>query len=175
MGKALYESSAIAKGLFDKAPGILGFDIARIMFEGTEDELKQTSVTQPAIFIHSVAVAMAGGYAADMTAGHSLGEYSAHVAAGTLEFGDAVRLVHHRGQYMQAAVPVGEGAMAAILGLDQLGTVAAGKSADFLVLDANPLDSIANTRRISKVYLRGAELDRAALKSRWAGVTHRSR
>ncbi len=118
MGKALYESSAAAKALFDKAPGILGFDIVKIMFEGTEEELKQTSVTQPAIFIHSVAVAIAGGYHGDMTAGHSLGEFSALVAAGVLSFEEGLHLVQIRANAMQKACDLTPSTMAAIVGCD---------------------------------------------------------
>ncbi len=118
MGKALYEGSAVAKDLFDQAPGILGFDIVKIMFEGTEEELKQTSVTQPAIFIHSVAVAIAGGHHGDMTAGHSLGEFSALVAAGVLSFEDGLRLVQIRANAMQKACDITPSTMAAIVGCD---------------------------------------------------------
>lgn len=118
MGRNLYESSAVAKALFDKAPGILGFDIIKIMFEGTEEELKQTSVTQPAIFIHSVAVALAGGYEADMTAGHSLGEFSALVAAGALSFEEGLNLVRIRANAMQKACDAAPSTMAAIVGID---------------------------------------------------------
>lgn len=118
MGRNLYESSAVAKGLFDQAPGILGFDIVKTMFDGTEEELKQTSVTQPAIFIHSVAVALAGGYEADMTAGHSLGEFSALVAAGALSFEEGLNLVRIRANAMQKACDAAPSTMAAIVGLD---------------------------------------------------------
>lgn len=118
MGRNLYESSAVAKALFDKAPGILGFDIIKIMFEGTEEELKQTSVTQPAIFIHSVAVALAGGFEADMTAGHSLGEFSALVAAGALSFEEGLNLVRIRANAMQKACDAAPSTMAAIVGID---------------------------------------------------------
>jgi [acyl-carrier-protein] S-malonyltransferase len=118
MGKDLYQQSAAAKALFDKAEGILGFDIVKIMFEGTEDELKQTSVTQPAIYIHSVAVAVANGFAADMTAGHSLGEFSALAAAGVLSFEDGLRLVQIRANAMQKACDAAPSTMAAIVGID---------------------------------------------------------
>src|SRR6476619_973895 len=97
MGKDLYNSSAKAKELFDKANQILGFDITKIMFEGTEEELKQTKVTQPAIFIHSVILAkISNDFKPDMVAGHSLGEFSALVANGALTFEDALKLVYKR-------------------------------------------------------------------------------
>jgi [acyl-carrier-protein] S-malonyltransferase len=120
MGKELTEKFPTARGVFDEADQALGFSISRICFEGTEDELKLTANTQPAILTVSVAafrVLAEKGIAPDYVAGHSLGEYSALVAMGALGFADAVRLVRHRGEYMQVAVPAGEGAMAAILGL----------------------------------------------------------
>lgn len=120
MGKELAEKYPAARAIFDEADKALGFSISRICFEGTEDELKLTENTQPAILTVSVAacwVLSERRIAADFVAGHSLGEYSALVAAGALNFTDAVRLVHKRGKYMQEAVPHGQGAMAAILGL----------------------------------------------------------
>lgn len=118
MGKALYEASPVAKEMFDRANEILGFDIVHIMFNGTEEDLKQTSVTQPAIFIHSVALAAAGGFQGDMVAGHSLGEFSALVAAGVLSFEDGLRLVATRANAMQKACNLAESTMAAIVGLE---------------------------------------------------------
>ena len=119
MGKDLYESSAKAKQLFDEANDILGFDIKSIMFTGTADELKQTKVTQPAVFIHSVAVALSNdSFAPDMVAGHSLGEFSSLVANGTLSFKDGLTLVSKRAQAMQRACEINPSTMAAILGLD---------------------------------------------------------
>jgi [acyl-carrier-protein] S-malonyltransferase len=120
MGKELAEKYPAARAIFDEADKALGFSISKICFEGTEDELKLTAYTQPAILTVSVAacwVLSERRVAADFVAGHSLGEYSALVAAGSLNFSDAVRLVHKRGKYMQEAVPQGQGAMAAILGL----------------------------------------------------------
>ncbi len=120
MGKELAEKYPAARAIFDEADKALGFSISKICFEGTEDELKLTANTQPAILTVSVAamwVLAEKRIGADFVAGHSLGEYSALVAAGSLQFADAVRLVHKRGQYMQDAVPAGRGAMAAILGL----------------------------------------------------------
>ena len=120
MGKDLYENSAIAKELFDKADKILGFEITKIMFEGTADELKQTKVTQPAIFLHSVILSKVLGeqFQPEMTAGHSLGEFSALVAAGALSFDDGLKLVSARAQAMQKACEAQPSTMAAIVGLD---------------------------------------------------------
>ena len=120
MGKELAEKYPTARAVFDEADKALGFSVSKICFEGTEDELKLTANTQPAILTVSVAtmwVLSEKSIGADFVAGHSLGEYSALVAAGSLKFADAVRLVHQRGKYMQDAVPAGRGAMAAILGL----------------------------------------------------------
>src|SRR6266481_786140 len=120
MGKELAEKYSAARAIFDEADKALGFSISKICFEGTEEELKSTALTQPAILTVSVAamwVLSEKRIGADFVAGHSLGEYSALVAAGSLNFSDAVRLVHKRGTYMQEAVPAGEGAMAAILGV----------------------------------------------------------
>jgi [acyl-carrier-protein] S-malonyltransferase len=124
MGKSLYEASPAARAVFDAADAALGFPISRLCFEGPEEELKKTANTQPAILTHSVAAwrdlearfpeRLEG---AAFAAGHSLGEYSANVAAGALSFADAVLLVRKRGLFMQEAVPQGLGAMAAIVGL----------------------------------------------------------
>ena len=119
MGKDLYENNAKAKILFDQANDILGFSITEIMFNGTADDLKQTRVTQPAIFIHSVSVALVNdSFKPDMVAGHSLGEFSALVANKTLSFEDALRLVYKRAMAMQRACEINPSTMAAILGLD---------------------------------------------------------
>ncbi len=119
MGKELYESSEIAKALFEKANGILGFRISDIMFEGTDEELKQTKVTQPAIFLHSVILAKtASDFNPDMVAGHSLGEFSALVAIETLDFEDGLKLVYQRALAMQEACEINPSGMAAILGLE---------------------------------------------------------
>lgn len=128
MGRALAEAFPEARATFDEADAALGWRLSDVIFEGPVERLTLTENTQPAILTMSVAawrVLDARGFRPDVVAGHSLGEYSAHVAAGTLAFADAVRLVHHRGQYMQEAVPVGHGAMAAILGLDEDGVRAA--------------------------------------------------
>lgn len=119
MGKELYASSAKAKELFDKANQLLGFEITKIMFEGTEEELKQTKVTQPAIFLHSVILALTtSDFKPDMVAGHSLGEFSALVANGALSFEDGLKLVSQRALAMQKACEQNPSTMAAILGLE---------------------------------------------------------
>ena len=120
MGKELYESSALAKELFDKANEILGFSITEIMFNGTEEDLKQTKVTQPAIFLHSVILAKVLGdnFKPAMVAGHSLGEFSALVSAEALSFEDGLKLVAKRANAMQKACEIQPSTMAAILGLD---------------------------------------------------------
>jgi len=119
MGKDLYETNERAKELFEKANEILGFRITDIMFEGTADELKQTRVTQPAVFLHSVisAFCMGDAFQPDMVGGHSLGEFSALVAAGALKFEDGLRLVYARAQAMQKACEAAPSTMAAVLGL----------------------------------------------------------
>lgn len=120
MGKELYEQSAEAKALFEQANEILGFRITDIMFNGTEEDLKETKVTQPAIFLHSVILAKVLGpsFKPDMVAGHSLGEFSALVAAGALSFEDGLRLVAARANAMQKACELQASTMAAILGLE---------------------------------------------------------
>jgi [acyl-carrier-protein] S-malonyltransferase len=118
MGKDLYENSAEAKALFEKANDILGFDITKIMFEGEVEDLKQTKVTQPAIFLHSVLLAKTiKDFAPDMVAGHSLGEFSALVANGALTFEDGLSLVYKRALAMQKACEIEPSTMAAIVGL----------------------------------------------------------
>jgi [acyl-carrier-protein] S-malonyltransferase len=124
MGKSLFENSAAARAVFEEANATLGFPLSRLCFEGPEEELKRTMNTQPAILTHSIAALaeLRSGAperleGAAFAAGHSLGEYSACVAAGALSFADALRLVRRRGELMQEAVPVGVGAMAAIVGL----------------------------------------------------------
>src|SRR5579862_592385 len=121
MGKELAALYPVARETFDEADAALGYKLSQLCFEGPEDQLKLTEITQPAILTVSVAafrVLQSRGIAPSYVAGHSLGEYSAHVAAGTLSFADAVRTVRHRGKYMQEAVPVGVGTMAAILGME---------------------------------------------------------
>ncbi|MFQ6083927.1 MAG: ACP S-malonyltransferase [Candidatus Aminicenantia bacterium] len=117
MGKDFYENYPLAKDIFPRADEILGFEISKICFEGPEEKLKLTEYTQPALLIISYIAYKLLNYKPDLAAGHSLGEYSALVASGSLRFEDGLKLVHKRGQYMQQAVPVGKGAMAAILGV----------------------------------------------------------
>ena len=118
MGKDLYDNVAEAKDMFEKANEILGFRITDIMFNGTTEELKQTNVTQPAVFLHSVILAKALDVKPDAVAGHSLGEFSALVVSGALSFEDGLRLVSKRAMAMQAACETTPGTMAAILGLE---------------------------------------------------------
>lgn len=155
MGRAFYDSSPAARAVFEEADEALGFALSKLIFEGPEDQLKLTEHTQPAILTMSVAALRvlepelkARGLHAAFAAGHSLGEYSAHVAAGTFSFADAVRTVRSRGQFMQNAVPAGQGAMAAILGLDveRINDICA-KVADELTVDPplHPEDPAAQT------------------------------
>ena len=119
MGKELYENSALAKELFEKANDILGYRITDIMFNGTDEDLRQTKVTQPAVFLHSVisALCMGDDFKPEMTAGHSLGEFSALVAAGALSFEDGLKLVYARAMAMQKACEAQPSTMAAIIAL----------------------------------------------------------
>ena len=139
MGKELYESSDLAKEMFEKANEILGFRITEIMFNGTEEDLKQTKVTQPAIFLHSVILAKTLGenFKPDMVAGHSLGEFSALVANGTLNFEDALRLVFARALAMQKACESTPSTMAAILNLDDAVVEKICANIDGIVVPAN--------------------------------------
>lgn len=138
MGKDLYENSPLAKELFDKANEILGFSITDIMFEGTADDLKQTKVTQPAIFLHSVILAKTlADFKPDMVAGHSLGEFSALVANGTLNFEDGLKLVAQRAMAMQKACEVEPSTMAAIVGLEDAIVEEVCNAIDEVVVAAN--------------------------------------
>jgi [acyl-carrier-protein] S-malonyltransferase len=119
MGRDAFDASVAARAVFEAADEVLGEPLSELCFEGPEDALKLTENTQPAVLATSVAILRAFDAPFDFVAGHSLGEYSAHVAAGTLELADAVKLVRKRGQYMQEAVPYGEGAMAAVLKADR--------------------------------------------------------
>ncbi|HCM74888.1 MAG TPA: [acyl-carrier-protein] S-malonyltransferase [Cytophagales bacterium] len=137
MGKELYENPSV-KNIFDDANKILGFNITDIMFGGTADELKQTKVTQPAIFIHSVAIVKAAAtFTPDMVAGHSLGEFSALVANQTLSFEDGLKLVSKRAMAMQRACEINPSTMAAILGLDDKVVEEVCASIDEVVVAAN--------------------------------------
>lgn len=139
MGKDLYDNSPLAKEMFEKANEILGFRITDIMFEGTADELKQTKVTQPAIFLHSVILAATLGdsFKPDMVAGHSLGEFSALVANKTLSFEDGLKLVSQRALAMQKACEITPSTMAAVLGLEDNIVEEVCASIDGIVVAAN--------------------------------------
>jgi len=140
MGKDLYEQSALAKEYFEKANEILGFRITDLMFEGTAEDLKQTKVTQPAVFLHSVisAIVLGDEFKPEMVAGHSLGEFSALVAAKALSFEDGLRLVSARAQAMQKACEIEPSTMAAVLGLsDEAVEEACESIKDLVVVPAN--------------------------------------
>ena len=137
MGKDLYDNVPEAKALFEQANEILGFRITDIMFAGTDEELKQTRVTQPAVFLHSVIMAKALGVKPDAAAGHSLGEFSALVVAGALSFEDGLKLVSKRAMAMQAACEAQPGTMAAILGLEDKVVEEICASVDGVVVPAN--------------------------------------
>lgn len=138
MGKELYEKSAVVRGLFDQANQILGFNIKKIMFEGTAEDLKQTNVTQPAVFLHSVSLAqMIETFEPKAVAGHSLGEFSALVAANALSFEDGMQLVAKRAEAMQEACELQPSTMAAILGLEDSIVEEVCASVDGVVVPAN--------------------------------------
>ena len=142
MGKDLYDNNPLAKELFEKANDILGYNITEIMFNGTDEELKQTKVTQPAVFLHSVisALCMGDDFAPSMVAGHSLGEFSALVAAGALSFEDGLKLVYARAMAMQKACEASPSTMAAIIGLpdEKVGEICAEVNKDgYVCVPAN--------------------------------------
>ena len=137
MGKELYENNELAKSMFDKADEILGFPITKVMFEGSDEELKQTKVTQPAVFLHSVILAKVLGVKPDAVAGHSLGEFSALVASEALSFEDGLRLVAKRAMAMQKCCESQPGGMAAILGLDDATIEQVCEEIDGVVIAAN--------------------------------------
>jgi [acyl-carrier-protein] S-malonyltransferase len=138
MGKNLYDTHAMAKEHFDRANDILGFNITKIMFEGTEEELRQTKVTQPAIFLHSVMAALTSeNFKPDVVAGHSLGEFSALVANGAMSFEDGLRLVSKRAMAMQKACEIKPSTMAAVLGLEDDVVERICKEIDGIVVPAN--------------------------------------
>lgn len=170
MGKALAEAFPEARDAYAEADEALGRPLSRLCFEGPEDQLTLTENTQPAILATSVAayrVLQALGFAPEWAAGHSLGEYSAHVAAGTFGFADALRVVTHRGRYMQEAVPVGDGAMAAILGLDGAEVSAACEAGA-----AGEVVSPANLNAPGQVVIAGTKggVERAGLEARARGA-----
>ena len=137
MGKDLYENNELAKSMFDKADEILGFPITQVMFSGSDEELKQTKVTQPAVFLHSVILAKVLGVKPDGVAGHSLGEFSAMVVAGALSFEDGLRLVAKRAMAMQKCCENQPGGMAAILNLEDEVIEQVCESIDGVVVAAN--------------------------------------
>ena len=170
MGKALAETFPEARAAFDEADAALGRALSTLCFEGPEDLLTLTANTQPAILAASVAAARvleARGIVPAWAAGHSLGEYSAHVVAGTFGFADALRIVSHRGRYMQEAVPVGEGAMAAVLGLDGAAVAAACDAAA-----QGEVVSPANLNAPGQVVIAGARaaVERAGAEARARGA-----
>ncbi len=170
MGKALAGAFPEARAAFDEADAALGRSLSGLCFDGPDDQLTLTENTQPAILATSVAawrVLEARGLAPAWAAGHSLGEYSAHVAAGTLAFADAVRVVSHRGRYMQEAVPVGAGAMAAILGLDAATVTAACEAAA-----QGEVVSPANLNAPGQVVIAGtkAAVERAGVEAKARGA-----
>lgn len=139
MGKDLYDASPVAKELFEKANEILGFNITEIMFNGTDEELKETKVTQPAVFLHSTILAKVLGdkFQPNMVAGHSLGEFSALVASGVLSFEDGLKLVYQRAMAMQEACEAEPSTMAAILGMEDEAVEQICESIDEVVVAAN--------------------------------------
>ncbi len=165
MGKDLYDNVPEAKELFEKANEILGFRITDIMFAGTPDELKQTRVTQPAVFLHSVIMAKALGVKPDAVAGHSLGEFSALVVAGALSFEDGLKLVSKRAQAMQAACEVQPGTMAAVLGLSD-------ETVEQLCDTTEGVVVAANYNCPGQLVISGAEqaVDAACAKAKEAGA-----
>ncbi len=137
MGKDLYDNSPLAQELFDKANEILGFNITELMFAGTDEDLKQTKVTQPAVFLHSVILAKVLDVKPDMVAGHSLGEFSALVAAGAMSFEDGLKLVSQRAMAMQKACELAPSTMAAIIGLEDEVVEKVCEEIDEIVVAAN--------------------------------------
>jgi len=172
MGRDLSEKFSIAKQTFDEADEALGFSLSKLCFEGPEEQLKLTEFTQPAIFTVSIAaqrVLAERGVTASFTAGHSLGEYSANVAAGVLSFSDAVRTVRSRGRYMQEAVPAGEGAMAAVLGLPSEAVIDVCAKA---AAETGAVVSAANLNSPEQTVISGAVagVERAAALAKEAGA-----
>lgn len=171
MGKELFESNPKAKELFVKANDILGFDISKIMFEGSADDLKETKVTQPAVFLHSVAIALTTeGFAPEMVAGHSLGELSALVAAKVISFEDGLNIVSKRAQAMQKACELKAGSMAAILALEDNVVETICKETPGIVVAANyncpgqlVISGEANAVNVACETLRGAGAKRALI------------
>ncbi len=185
MGRDLYDTFPAARAIFDEADEVLGFSLSKLIFEGPDDDLKLTEHTQPAILTVSVAAARVlmealaeRSVAPSFAAGHSLGEYSAYVAAGTFSFADAIRTVRNRGRYMQEAVPPGEGAMAAILGLpsDQINDLCAQASDDLTHPAAeDTTDPIAQALAPNSIIVCPANLnspDQTVISGATAAVQH---
>ena len=183
MGRDLYDRFPAARAVFDEADEALGFALSQVIFAGPEEALRQTEQTQPAILTASVAayrVLAERGVTPAFAAGHSLGEYSAHVAAGTLSFADAVRAVRSRGRYMQEAVPAGEGAMAAILGLaperiSELCAQVEDERADVVVIDATPTEAEEASKQLAAAVVSPANLnspDQTVISGAKAAVEH---
>lgn len=172
MGRDLSEKFPVAKQTFDEADEALGFSLSKLCFEGPEEQLKLTEFTQPAIFTVSIAaqrVLAERGIKPSFVAGHSLGEYSANVAAGVLSFADAVKTVRNRGRYMQEAVPAGEGAMAAVLGMASEAVIAVcAKAAE----EAGAIVSAANLNSPEQTVISGAVagVEKAAALAKEAGA-----
>ena len=166
MGKELYENNALARSMFDKADEILGFSISDIMFNGTSEDLKQTNVTQPAVFLHSIILAKClNEFTPDMVAGHSLGEFSALVACGALDFESALKLVAVRAKAMQNACDLNPGTMAAVITLpeDTLSEICA--SCDGIVVPAN-----FNSKRQIVISGEVSAVEQACAKMKEAGA-----
>jgi len=176
MGRDLAHEFAVARQTYEEADDVLGFALSRLCFEGPEDELTLTKHTQPAILTTSIAVFRAlseRGLAFDVVAGHSLGEWTALVAAGSIAFRDAVRLTHLRGQYMQDAVPAGQGAMAAVMGLDRAALQAVCERAS---APGEPVEQ-ANLNGAGQIVISGsaAAVDRAIAEAKAAGAKRATR
>jgi [acyl-carrier-protein] S-malonyltransferase len=172
MGRDLAERFPVAKQTFEEADDALGFSLSKLCFEGPEEQLKLTEFTQPAIFTASVAaqrVLAEKGIAPDYVAGHSLGEYSAEVAAGVLSFADAVKTVRSRGRFMQEAVPAGEGAMAAVLGLS---SEDAAKACADAAAETGGVVSAANFNSPEQTVISGAaaSVERAGILAKHRGA-----
>lgn len=166
MGKELYESNALAREMFHKADEILGFSISDIMFNGTAEDLKQTKVTQPAVFLHSVVMAKCiENFSPDMVAGHSLGEFSALVACGTLDFESALKLVSVRAKAMQKACELMPGTMAAVITLPEDVISEICNSCDGIVVPAN-----YNSKRQIVISGENSAIEQACVKMKEAGA-----
>jgi [acyl-carrier-protein] S-malonyltransferase len=183
MGRSFYDASPTARAVFEEADDALGFSLSKIIFEGPEDQLKLTEHTQPAILTVSIAALRvlepelkSRNLAIAFAAGHSLGEYSAHVAAHTFSFSDAVRTVRARGQFMQSAVPPGQGAMAAILGLNlpDIEAACAGVTAQLRTVEGQPNEVVttANMNSPDQTVISGskAAVERAAARCKELGA-----